>query len=286
MEGAGSGRRVTPDPSLYRHTLDIGLRLSPLTFGSMGLKRAGDVQAASRLLSRALDRGVTTFHVSQEYESWPLFVEAWTALGVKEHVNFIAKVASPHFGETAFSPTVFQNKIETYCRALRIPRLDVVQWLLRLDLKQEERRLEAFERDGSTVGETVVALKDSGEIGCLVSFPYTRGIAQQALAAPWCSGLALYLNPLELEMVDLLDQAADAGKAVIAIRPFGAGRVLNETGWTAEQAISFALAHPAVTTVVAGLSSTDRLENAATAACRSIPSLTAWRQSLQDNRID
>jgi len=247
------------------------VEVSALTFGTLRLNRAGDVRAASDLIRLAIELGVSTFHVSTEYETWPLFLAAWRRLpsSLTGEVKFMAKVAAPHFGEAGFDPLAFRTKIDGYRHDLAADRLDVVQWLLRSDLNDEKARAEIFDRDGELIGATVDALREAGVIRSLISFPYTRPIAGRALAASWCDGLALYCNPLELETIDLMDRAGSAGKTVVALRPFAAGRVFAETRVTGDDAVSFPLAHAAVASVVASLSSADHLRTAVSAAARA-----------------
>jgi len=254
-----------------------GISLSPLTFGSMRVDRVGNADAVARLIEQALDLGVTTFHVSSEYATWPLFRDAWRRVRPDPATTrIIAKVGVPHFGEARFDPQTFADKIDQYRDALNVDRIDVVQWLLRHDLKDEPARLAIFDNQSAEIVRCVVALEASGTIGGTVSFPYTRGIAERALAHAACDGLALYCNPLELEMTDLFDQALHRTKAVIAIRPFAAGRLFSETTFTARDALAVSLTHPAVATVVASVSSSVRLKEIADLAMSIQPDAARW----------
>lgn len=277
-DGAAAGARTLAGRS--------EVSLSPLTFGSMRLDHVGEARAAARLIEDAIALGVTTFHVSSEYATWPLFVAAWNEIRpqVRADAQIVAKVGVPHFGEAGFDPHAFRAKVDGYRKALGTERLDVVQWLLRYDLQDEAGRLAIFDRDEGLVADVTGELRANGAIGALVSFPYTRSVAERALAAAWCDGLALYCNPLELEMADLFDSAADVRKSVIAIRPFAAGRLFDETTFTAADAIRLPLSHPAVTTVVASISKSDRLHEAAIVARSATPASNAWRENLTSAR--
>lgn len=255
-----------------------GLALTPLTFGSMRIDRAGGLDIACDLISMALDLGVFSFHASVEYETWPLFAAAFRqAKAASRGATLIGKVGVPHFGERAFDPQGFRRKIDQYRQELDIERVEVVQWLLRYDLKDEQGRLEIFDHDGDLVAETVQALRREGAIGGFLSFPYTRGLAERALAAPWCDGLALYCNVLELEMADQFDRALSLDKAIVAIRPFAAGRVFSEAGQTAAEAVALPLHHPATVSVVASVSTAGHL-GAAVQAAFAPADLGQWRR--------
>jgi aryl-alcohol dehydrogenase-like predicted oxidoreductase len=241
-----------------------GVALSVLTFGSMRMLPARlSVAEGVALLSRLIDGGVSCLHVSSEYESFPYFAEIFRGLRAERNVSrlrFIAKAASPHFGEDAFHAGRFEAKIDCYLQALGIDTVDVAQWLLRFDLAQPDRRVEIFERDAGRVSECVDRLRGAGKIRAMVSFPYDEEIALRALALPACDGLALYVNPFETELAHLLDRAEAAGKSVIAIRPLAAGRVTGDERVRA--AFQYALAHPAVVTTVASLNSLAQAETA------------------------
>jgi aryl-alcohol dehydrogenase-like predicted oxidoreductase len=253
------------------------MSLSPLTFGSMRVDRVGDADAVARLIEQALDLGVTTFHVSSEYATWPLFQDAWRkARPDPAATRIIAKVGVPHFGEARFDAQAFADKIDQYRAALNADRIDIVQWLLRHDLKDEPGRLAVFDDQSADIATCVAGLKGSGAIGAMVSFPYTRGIAERALDHAACDGLALYCNPLELGMSDLFDQAAERDRAVVVIRPFAAGRLFSETTFTARDALAVSLAHPAVATVVASVSSSARLKEIADLAMNIQPDAAHW----------
>jgi aryl-alcohol dehydrogenase-like predicted oxidoreductase len=49
--------------------------------------------------------------------------------------------------------------------------------------------------------------------------------AEAALELPRCEGLVTYLNPLELEAAPLLDGLGAAGRSFVAIRPFSGGKI-------------------------------------------------------------
>jgi aryl-alcohol dehydrogenase-like predicted oxidoreductase len=254
---------------------------SPLTLGAMRLDRTGGVNQATALIRSAIELGVTTFHASQEYETWPLFVAAWReASPDPDKVKLIAKIGVPHFGQDRFEVASFEAKVDAYRTALNLDRVAIVQWLLRHDLQDELGRQAIFDRDADLISETVWRLRREGRIDGLVSFPYTRSIAKRALAAEWCDGLALYCNALELDLVDLMDDAETRGKAVVTIRPFAAGRIFTQTSMTAREAIALPLAHPAVVTTVASVSRIDRLREASAAAQAAPKGMADWTAAL------
>lgn len=228
----------------------------------MRLDKAGDAAAAADLLAHAFGIGISTLHCSSEYPTFPLLREAWPRArgSAPGGVTFIAKVASPHFGESGFSAAALRAKIDSYLAALGLERIDVVQWLLRHDLKQEEARVRILRESAGEVAATVDALRREGKVGAFVSFPYTPAVAEEALRMDHVDGLALYVNPLEREMDAFVEAAGALGKAVIAIRPYAAGRVFAETPLGAGDAIAYVLGKPAVATAVVSASSRAHLD--------------------------
>ncbi|HEX8384145.1 MAG TPA: aldo/keto reductase [Sphingomonas sp.] len=231
-----------------------------MTLGTMRLPGDDDTAAAD-LLAHARDIGIRGFHCSAEYATFPLFAAAWARAGLaRADATLIAKVASPHFGEDRFSATRFREKIEAYLQALDVERLDVVQWLLRHDLKAEEARLRILREAEGEIASVVDALRAEGKIGGFIGFPYTRPVADALVAADWCDGVAVYLNPVERGMDAVVAACADRGKAVVAIRPFAAGRVFAETSLTADDALRHVFDFPAVATAVVSASSRAHLD--------------------------
>lgn len=237
----------------------IDVPLSRVTLGTMRLTKAGGVQQAAFLLDYARGIGVTSVHCSSEYESFPLFAEAWNTLEPARNAAVIVKVAVPHYGETLFSASLFREKTEAYLRALNVERV-IVQWLLRYDLKQEEARLRIFHDGSREISEIVSVMKDEGKIAAFVGFPYTTPIADALVESQWCDGLALYVNAIEHDTDAAIDRCEKAGRPVIAIRPYAAGRTFAEGGLTAEQAMAHVFAHPPVTTAVVTASSVAHLD--------------------------
>ncbi len=238
------------------------LRLSRLCLGTMRLDGAGDAAAATRLLAHADTIGINCLHCSSEYGTFPLFLAAWRGLAPERRRQFaiVAKVAAPHFGESSFSAATFRARIESYRAALGVDRLDVVQWLLRYDLAQEPMRLEILARARDELSQVVEDLKAEGKIGIFVCFPYTHGIASAVLTQSYCDGIAVYLNLLERDMEPQIAAAGALGKAVFAIRPLAAGRILSEGVATLGKALDFVMGDHAVTTAIVSASSTSHLD--------------------------
>lgn len=237
-----------------------GAHLSRFCLGTMRLNGAGDVAGAARIIDHALELGITSFHCSSEYETFPLFEQAWSRRQNRAAGSVIAKVGVPHFGEPRFCARTFREKVDSYLKSLSLERLEVVQWLLRYELREETARQRILAESEEEISALVADLKRSGKIAALVSFPYTQGIAEAVLQMDFCDGLAVYVNPLEREMDAVIQSAAPLGKGVVAIRPYAAGRIFSETELAPSDALDHVFSFPAIVSAVVSASSTEHLD--------------------------
>jgi len=84
-----------------------GIKLSPITFGSMRLDpQRIDLEGAVELVAYLYEHGVNTFHSSHEYETDAFFCQVMQQFRSRHpgaEIAHIAKIGVPHFGETEFS---------------------------------------------------------------------------------------------------------------------------------------------------------------------------------------
>ncbi len=238
--------------------------VSPLAFGSMRIhERALDDAAWEALLREAIERGVTTLHSSSEYESYPRFCGLVARLSGLP-VTHVVKLADPHFGEAGFDAARLEARVDAYLAELGTDRLDVVQWMWRGDLKDEPGRLAAFARELPAIRDAFDVLRARGKLGAVAPFPYTAAFADLVIGGdpggggPLCEGLAVYLNPVEQELLPQIRAAARAGMGIVAIRPLAAGRALAGTEPAA--CVREVLAEPGVATAVVTFSSRAHLD--------------------------
>ena len=240
--------------------------VSPITFGTMRLNERGLDDAACELLVReSLARGITSFHSSSEYETFDRFCALIRRLGARAKIQHVVKLAEPHFGDAMFHERRLRAKVEAYLASLGTERIDIVQWMWRGDLKQEEARLTGFARQRDAIRLSFDALRKEGKIGAVVTFPYTTGFASAALAALVGDGLAVYLNPIEKEMVPYIERAAAAGAGVVAIRPLAAGDAAG-AGIDVQTCVRDVLSRRGVCTAVVTYSSVQHMEELLRAA--------------------
>ena len=261
----------------------LGIKLSPVTFGSMRLdSNKIELCEAVKLIDYLYAHGVNTFHSSHEYETDAFFcrvVEQFRQQHPSAEIRHIAKIGVPHFGESEFSSIKLVSLIENRLRALGTERIDLVQWLVRHQPNEDRYRLPILAACQSELQTTWSRLQQEGKVGALASFPYSRTFAEAVLQLPICDGLVTYLNLLELEMTPLLEQMLERGQGYVAIRPLCGGSITNsairaEPNSTkaiaaalnmspsdiTKLATQFPLLHPAVTSVMVSVSSIEHAQ--------------------------
>lgn len=209
-----------------------GIKLSPVTFGSMRLdpKRI-ELEKAIELISYLYESGVNTFHSSHEYESDAFFcqvMQRFNSLNPNAEVLHIAKLGVPHFDEAEFNGARLVTLVEQRLRQLDTERLDLVQWLVRHQPNDDLHRLSILADCQQELNETWSKLQHQGKVGVLTSFPYSVPFANEVLQIPNCKGLVTYLNLLELEMTPVLEAMEQRGQGYVAIRPLCGGLIISE----------------------------------------------------------
>ena len=246
-----------------------GVELSALAFGTMRLMAPKfDAESALALLLHLADHGVTSFHVSHEYESYPFVCDALAALRRARPalpIELIAKLASPHFDEAGFSAERLRERIEALLRRLPAERVDVVQWMVRHTPNDDAPRLAILERDRAAAADAAEQLKAEGKIGAFAVFPYSEPFRRAALAEPFVDGLVDYLNPRELEAAAWLDALQARGQGFVAMRPLFAGELSRDPAGV-DAALRFPLLHPATAAIVVSLSDVRQADQAIAAA--------------------
>ncbi|APX94013.1 hypothetical protein BWR19_14320 [Halomonas sp. 1513] len=165
----------------------------------------------------------------------------------------------------------------------------------------DARRIGALPAILEPLVETFDALKREGKVGHFITFPHTMGYARAALDTDAYAGVAHFFNVIEPEALPILDRLAQEGRGFLAIRPLLQGMLTDKRvqreglpaddlkhragwdsryalldkirahigepdgGWT-DFALKFALAHPAVTSLVVSANNERQVE-AMLAAC-------------------
>jgi aryl-alcohol dehydrogenase-like predicted oxidoreductase len=278
---------VRPEAPVPRRAFGrSGVELSALALGTMRLAPPKfDAAGALALLLHLADHGVTSFHVSHEYESFGFVCETLAALRQARPgapIELIAKLASPHFDETAFSAARLREGIEALLRRLPAERVDVVQWMVRHTPNEDAPRLAILQRDRDAIAQGAAQLKTEGKIGAFAVFPYSEPFRRTVLPAPFIDGLVDYLNPRELEAAAWLDGLQARGQGFAAMRPLFAGEVARDSASIAA-ALRLPLLHPATATIVVSLSDA-RQADEAIAAAQTAPDAEAFGRAVEGYR--
>ncbi len=235
---------------------------------TLGTMRLGEITRSISdwvvFFENAYDLGVRTIHVSDEYDSWPLWLDIAAAYRLAvpaKPFRYIAKLGEPHFDKPRFSASRLQAAVDAYRGALSIDCLDDVQWMWRADLKEEVQRLSHFAQDATVIEEATRSLKSSGAIGRLLCFPYTLSFADAALAQSWCDGLVVYRNAQERDYDVALDTWHAAGRMAHIIRPFMAGETLGIGHASPRDQLTVSLDHPAIETAILSTARIDHLQS-------------------------
>lgn len=226
--------------------------VSRITLGTMRFSSDRyTVEQWAQFLIEAHDLGIRSLHVSDEYESWPLFLQSLTAarkISSDLDFRFIAKLGEPHFDQPSFDAKRLVQHIDRYCLQLGIGCLDDVQWMWRADLNKDSNRCANFVSQADSIRASIEYLKRNGKIGRFLCFPYSIKFASRALDFDFIDGLTVYRNAQEKDYEMHLDQAQMKSKIVHIIRPFFAGATLMPDALTPQQQLIQALDHPAIET--------------------------------------
>ena len=322
----------------YRNLGNTDLVVSEWCFGAMRFsgsaahvaesKSAEEVRQQNeqgrRALQAALDGGVNLIHSSHDYGTRWLLDEVLSKHPRRSEIHHVIKVVTPDYDEDGFDPQAIRSAVEEALAELHTERIAIVQHLQRgpkvskSDAYSEagdERRIAALHRYLDPLLETFEDLRDEGKVGHLAVFPHTMGYAEPAVRTGAFDAVVHFLNLLEPEALDLLDELEERGMGFLAIRPLLQGMLTDKrvdrasldlgdtkriSNWDApyalldrirevigeeppswtQYAMKFALGHPGVTSVVASANTVQQTETLLEACDGDYPS----RQTLADVR--
>lgn len=236
-----------------------------IVFGTMRMheiKRSIDEWAEFLLEIHA--RGVRTLHSSDEYDSFPLFLDALSRLRERRpDIGFrhVVKLAEPSFDDGSFSAARLAAKLEQYKAALGSVIIHDVQWMWRKDLNAEEQRLAEMDVAATDIDATVARLKQSGVIERFFCFPYSTAFAEAAMKLDCLDGLVVYRNANEREYNYLLDACLTADRKFLIIRPFAAGLALGAGQPMPREQLGAALNHAGIESAILSTSSLRHLDD-------------------------
>lgn len=319
----------------YRNLGNTDLVVSEWCFGAMRFagsaahvpdsKSAEDAKRQDgegrRALQAALDGGVNLIHSSGDYGTRWLLGEVLDKHPKRSEVHHVIKMTTPDYAEEDFDPKVMRATVEEALTDLHTERIAIVQHLQRgpkvskSDAYSEtgdERRVAGLNRYLEALTETFEELREEGKVGYLATFPHTLGYAGPAVGSGAFKAVVHFLNLVEPEALDLLDELQARGMGFLAIRPLLQGMLTDKRSdrdalapddikrvpnwdapyalwhrvreiigeepdsWT-QYALKFALGHPAVTSLVASANSAEQTETLLEACDGDYPSRETLR---------
>ena len=206
-------------------------RPNKFVFGSMNIDKISD-RSALDLLRFVLEKGVRRFHTSFEYDSYGLFgtlmEQACSDMGVKSNlIEYTVKLASPHFGEKNINSKEIINRVDSYRSFLNVECIHQIQWMARMDLQDENGRLELLDRELDVLHEVKTALTNTSAINQFGCFPYTVRFAKKILESNVIDVMMDYLNENDSRPLEYAEYLQRASAELLVLRPFDAGKSLT-----------------------------------------------------------
>jgi hypothetical protein len=243
--------------------MDNNILPERLVFGSMRmLEYDFTLEYWVELFQHLYDSGVTTFHSSNEYESFSLFCKAYTIFQKKnpdKKIKHIVKIAEPNFNINFFDANLLNMKINEYCSSLNVNSLDIVQWMWRGNLQDNVEREQLFDKYYPEIEKTILNLKQTNKIQKFCCFPYNVDFALSAIKKEHIDGLIVYRNVFENEYETSLELAAKLNKNSYIIRPLNAGKALDKDIHTSKSLVHWALNFPKIEGAIISISSLSKL---------------------------
>lgn len=182
-----------------------------------------------RAMEAALERGVNFIHSSYEYGVRWLMHEVLRTHPKRAELHHVIKVPVPDWDDDRFDAEKFETRIDEALRDLCTDRIALVQWMWRVRPDDEAHRLPRLAAAVDDAKATFERLRDKGKVGHLGCFPYYPESAAAAFADPTMRVLIAYFNPLELEMLPLIERLRKDGRGFLAIRPLLQGVLTDRT---------------------------------------------------------
>lgn len=235
-----------------------------IVFGSMRMHEYDyPIDYWVTLLGQLHDLGITTFHSSSEYESFPMYCEALSLFHKRfpeKKIKHIVKLAEPHFHIHEFSEELMVQKVAEYLEKLQTKSLHCVQWMWRGTISEPAQRLSNFNKEYPKIEAAVAKLKTQGLIENFHCFPYDIEFAKAAIQKSAIDGLVVYRNKMETENDEVLQMAVDSGKHNYIIRPLFGGEALKLEHETPRSLLQFALDFPNIDGAVLSISAYEKIK--------------------------
>lgn len=209
-----------------RRLLGTDLDVSVICYGPMRAPQAQDDPAVAqhqRAMQAAIECGVNLIHSSYEYGVRWLMTPVLRDHPKRHELMHVIKAPVPDWDDEDFDPAKLEAHIDDALRDLCTDRIALVQWMWRCRPHEEAPRLKLLDRIRDAVGESFERLRDKGKVAHMGCFPYFPQSADAALDLPGNRALIAYYNPIEMEMLPVIEAAAARDQGFLAIRPLYEG---------------------------------------------------------------
>ncbi len=209
-----------------RRLAGTDLDVSVICYGPMRAPQSNDDPAVTthqRAMQAAIERGVNFIHSSYEYGVRWLMTPVLQDHPQRHDLLHVIKAPVPDWDDDGFDPAKLEARVDDALRELCTDRIALVQWMWRCRPHEEPPRLKLLAQIRDAVGETFERLRDKGKVAHMGCFPYFPDSAEAALDIHGNRALIAYYNPIELEMLPVIQNAAKRGQGFLAIRPLYEG---------------------------------------------------------------
>lgn len=202
------------------------LDVSVICYGPMRAPQSEDDPATTghqRALAAALDHGVNFIHSSYEYGVRWMMTPVLRDHPKRHELLHVIKAPVPDWDDPGFDPDKLEMRIDEALTELCTDRIALVQWMWRCRPHEEPDRLALLGRIREAVAETFVRLQRKGKVAHMACFPYFPQSARAALDIEGNRALIAYYNPIEMEMLPVIEEGTLRGQGFLAIRPLYEG---------------------------------------------------------------
>ncbi len=238
------------------------MHMNRVIFGTMRMSiETNSISNWVELFKQMWDVGITIHHVSSEYDSYNFHLNVlneFRKIHPECHIDFIVKLAEPHFGSFSFNEELFISHIDKYRKDLNVSTIHSIQWMWRGDINKNEDRLKDFDRDKLLIYQSVEHAKSTQKIKFFHVFPYSIDFAEFAISLDFVDGLIVYRNIIEKEYDDLILRQAKLNKFSYIIRPLAAGKLDFNISKPSDY-FKYALDLPSIKGGIISISSVERL---------------------------
>lgn len=249
---------ASPQKKSATDVIELGprkVKVSRLAMGS-GTNGAGGssnqtkklgVDGFARMLKTAYDSGVFFWETADQYGSHPHFKAGLQGIP-REKLTIMTKTHASTAAE-------MKSDLDRFRRELGTEYIDIVLLHCMMDNNWPDRKKGAM--------EYLEEARDKGTIRTKGVSCHTLGALKTAAANPWVEVDLARINPAGIAMdadprtvLDVLQQMKSAGKGIIGMKIFGAGRLRNKT----DESLQFALAQPTVDCFTIGSESPEEFQ--------------------------